>query len=73
MRNSEDLSIELIKSSIHSGLNIIDTIVSYCEDHDIPIEELIPLLDQNIIERIKVCGIEEKYVVGKKPNLRKLF
>lgn len=73
MQKSEDFSQSLIQFSIHSGLNIIDAIVSYCEDNDILMEEIIPLLDKNIIDRIKVCGVEEKYILGVVPNSRKLF
>ena len=71
--SAKDFSMSIIEQSIHNKMNIIDTIVSYCEDKELEMEDVIPLLDQNIIERIKVCGVEERYIMGCRTKQNKLF
>lgn len=49
-------------------LNVIDAITSYCEDNEIQMEDVLPLLDRNLKEEIRVTAIEDRYVRGfKKP------
>jgi hypothetical protein len=69
----KEFSMSIIESSINSGMNIIDTLVSYCEEKEVDMEDVIPLLDQNIKERIEVCGVQERYITGVKLNKKKLF
>lgn len=66
-------SMELILESQRNNLNIIDTVVAYCEHNELDMDDVIPLLDTSIQERIKVCGIEERYVLGTKTSKVKLF
>lgn len=62
--NPQKFSMDMITISNRDGINIIDTITYFCEKHDMDIDSVLPLLDKNIIERIKTCGIEERYVTG---------
>lgn len=73
MVNSEDFSMNLIENSINSDLDIIETIVSFCEENELSMEDVIPLLDKNIIDRIKVCGVENRYIIDNSLNRNKLF
>jgi len=73
MVNSEDFSMNLIENSINSNLDIIETIVSFCEENELSMEDVIPLLDKNIIDRIKVCGVENRYIIDNSLNKNKLF
>ena len=73
MLNPQKFSMNIIEKSLHNDINIIDAVVSYCEDHGYEMEDVIPLLDDNIKERIRVCGIEERYVPGAKVSRNKLF
>jgi len=73
MVNSEDFSMNLIENSINSNLDIIETIVSFCEENELSMEDVIPLLDKNIIDRIKVCGVENRYIIDNSLNRNKLF
>lgn len=67
-------SMSLIEDSIFNGINIIDTVVSYCEENNLHMEDIIPLLDQNIKDRIMVCGVDERYVIKDEAlNKNKLF
>lgn len=68
-----DFSMGLIQDSLRNQMNIIDTVVAYCEDNEIEMEDVIPLLDQSIQDRIRVCGIEERYVTSIKVSKNKLF
>lgn len=45
-------------------LNIIDAITSYCEDREIQMEDVLPLLDRNLKEEIRSAAIEHRYVLG---------
>lgn len=47
-------------------LNLIDSITSYCEDEEIMMEDVIPLLDRNLKEEIRVTAIENNYIRGEK-------
>lgn len=73
MISPAQFSMSLIQDSLHSNVNIIDTIVGYVEDNELDMEDVIPLLDQSIQERIRVCGVEERYVLGQKISKKKLF
>lgn len=71
--SSNEFSMSIIEQSVINKMNIIDTLVSYCEDKELDMYEIIPLLDQSLIERIKICGIENRYVVCQKKQGKKLF
>lgn len=55
-----------------NGLNLIDAITSYCEDNEIQMEDVLPLLDRNLKEEIRVAAIDGRYVRGFKKTA-KLF
>lgn len=68
INNKEQFSAKIHKIARENGLNIIDAITSYCEDNDFLMEDIIPLLDRNMKEEIRVSAIENRYVRGfKKP------
>lgn len=73
MQTPEQFSMGLIKESLKTQVNIIDTVVAYCEENEMDMEDVIPLLDQSIVERIRVCGVEERYILGEKVSKKKLF
>ena len=42
--------------------------VSFCEDNECDMEDLIPLLDKSMKERIRVEAIQNRYVLTQKIN-----
>lgn len=70
--NKEKFASEIRRLARDNNLNLIEAITSYCEDNDVMMEDIIPLLDRNIREEIRCDAIDNRYVVGfKKP--KKLF
>jgi len=47
-----------------NDFNLIEAITSYSEENDIDMSELIPLLDRNLREQIKLEAIKHRYVLG---------
>lgn len=47
-----------------NGLDLIEAIASYCEDKRVDMEDVIPLLDKNLREEIRVDAIDGRYVRG---------
>jgi len=47
-----------------NGLNLIEAITAYSEENDLDMREIIPLLDRNLTEQIKLDAIEHRYVLG---------
>jgi hypothetical protein len=70
--HSQTFSINILKLSIEDNINVIDAIVFYCEKNNIDMETVLPLIDQTLKERIKLCAIEERYVFLKKKQRHKL-
>lgn len=70
--SKEKFASEIRRLARDNNLNLIEAITSYCEDNNVMMEDIIPLLDKNIREEIRCDAIDHRYVVGfKKP--KKLF
>ena len=70
--SKEKFAAEIRKLARDNNLNLIEAITSYCEDHDVMMEDIIPLIDKNLKEELRCDAIDNRYVVGiPKPN--KLF
>ena len=68
VNSKEQFAASLRKVARKNNLNIIDALTSYCEDRDIQMEDVLPLIDRNLKEEIRVTAIENRYVRGfKKP------
>lgn len=66
--SKEQFAATVRKIARTNKLNLIDAITSYCEDREIQMEDVLPLLDRNLKEEIRVAAIENRYVRGfKKP------
>lgn len=70
--SKEKFAAEIRQLARENDLNLIEAITSYCEDHDVMMEDIIPLLDKNLKEELRCDAIENRYVVGI-PKPKKLF
>ena len=70
--SKEKFASEIRQLARENDLNLIEAITSYCEDHDVMMEDIIPLLDKNIREELRCDAIDHRYVVGFKKQ-KKLF
>ncbi|MDE3023109.1 MAG: hypothetical protein KGI54_14885 [Pseudomonadota bacterium] len=48
-----------------SGLTFIESVVQYCEDEGIDVEEIIPMLPPALITKIHDEGVKAKTIHGK--------
>ncbi len=64
VNNKEQFAATVRKIARRNNLNLIDAITSYCEDNDVQMEDVIPLLDRNLKEEIRVTAVEHRYVTG---------
>lgn len=70
--SKEKFAAEIRGIARDNNLDLIEAITSYCEDNDVFMEDVIPLLDKNLKEEIRCAAIEGRYVVGI-PKPKKLF
>ena len=70
--NSEKFAAEIRKLAKDNEINLIEAITSYCEDNDTMMEDVIPLIDGNLKEELRIDAIDNRYVVGAKKTA-KLF
>lgn len=70
--SKEKFASEIRQLARDNDLNLVEAITSYCEDNDVMMEDIIPLLDKNIKEEIRCDAIDNRYVVGIKKH-KKLF
>lgn len=70
--SKEKFAAEIRRISRENDLDLIEAITSYCEDNNIMMEDVIPILDKNIREEIRCAAIDGRYVVGI-PKPKKLF
>lgn len=45
-------------------MNIIEALSHYCEETEADMEDIIPLLDAGMRERVRIAAIENRYVTG---------
>ena len=64
--NKEKFASQIRAIARYNNLNLIDAITSFCEDEEIMIEDVIPLLDRNLKEEIRVTAVGLNYVRGEK-------
>lgn len=62
--NKEVFAATIRKLADDNDLNLIEALTSYCEDHDFMMEDVLPLLDNNIKEEIRNIAIDKRYVFG---------
>lgn len=62
MSFSENILFHLKSIQESERCNLFEAVVSYCEAHEIDIEELIESLDASAIEQIKAAAIEGNHV-----------
>lgn len=65
--SKEQFASEIRLLARRNGLNLIEAISSYCEDNDVDMEDVIPMLDRNMKEEIRCDAIQHRYVRGQKP------
>ena len=69
MEINKDFFAETIAFYMKDGqLDIIEAVVEFCNINEMDMNDLTPLLDNTMIERIRVSAIENKYVLGMKLN-----
>lgn len=61
---AEKLAIEIHKIMVNYGLNIIDSIVEFCDKNNIEMEDAISMLGKTTKDQIRACAIEHRYVTG---------
>ena len=65
MNQSKEKFASIIQTlAEENDFNLIEAITSYSEENDIDMSELIPLLDRNLREQIKLEAIKHRYVLG---------
>lgn len=65
MNQSKERFASIIKDiATTNDLNMIEAVTSYCEENDIDMSEVIPLMDRNLKEQIKLDAIKHRYVLG---------
>ena len=66
VNSKEQFAATMRQIARKNDLNLIDAITSYCEDNEIQMEDVLPLLDRNLKEEIRVAAIEGRYIRGVK-------
>jgi hypothetical protein len=65
-KNNEKFAKIILEFARVNNLNLVEALVSYCEDNEMEMEDVIKLLDKSMKKRIEVEAIENRYVVGQK-------
>lgn len=72
MLDSEKMVIELVDISEKYDIGMIDSLVKFVEERNLDIEDIIPLLDKNTVEKIKKEALSGNLVSRKKFKSEKL-
>lgn len=72
MLDSEKMVIELVDISEKYDIGMIDSLVKFVEERNLDIEDIIPLLDKNTVDKIKKEALSENLVSRKKFKSEKL-
>lgn len=72
MLDSEKMVIELVDISEKYDIGMIDSLVKFVEERNLDIEDVIPLLDKNTVDKIKKEALSENLVSRKKFKSEKL-
>lgn len=70
--SKERFASKIRQISHESGLNLIETFVSYCEDHDLMVEDAISMIDKSLKEEMRLAAIQCNYIRGLK-KIKTLF
>lgn len=65
MLDKERMLIELVDISSTYDIGMIESVIKFAEDRNMDIEDIIPLLDKNVIDKIKVEAVKESMVSKK--------
>lgn len=65
MLDKERMVIELVNIGEEYGIGMIDSVVKFAELRNIDIEDVIPLLDKNVISKIKREAMQESMISKK--------
>lgn len=65
MLDKERMLIELVNISEQYDIGMIDSVIKFAEDRKIDIEDVIPLLDKSVIDKIKREAVKESMVSKK--------
>lgn len=67
--NSKELFASKIRTiARENNLDLVEAITSYCEDHALQMEDVLPLIDRSLKEEIRVAAINGNYVLGEKKH-----
>lgn len=72
MLDKERMLIELVNISDKYGIGMFDSVIKFAEERNIDIEDVIPLLDKNVIDKIKREAIKESMVSKKQFGSEKI-
>ena len=64
--SKEDFAHKIYELARLLDCNLIDAIVFFSEENEIPMEEIIPMLDRSIREDIQQAAIKDRYVIVEK-------
>jgi len=68
-QSKEKFALIINELAQENDFNLIEAIISYSEENDVDMTEIIPLLDRNLREQVKIDAIKHRYVLGfKKPK-----
>ena len=62
--NKEYFASNIRTIARNNNLDLVEAITSFCEDNEYQMEDIIPLLDKNLREEIKVDAIAGRYIRG---------
>lgn len=62
MLDKERMVVELVNISEQYKIGIIEAVIKFAEERNMDIEDIIPLLDKNMINKIKMEAIKESMV-----------
>ena len=72
MLDSEKMVVELVDISEKYEIGMIDSLVKFVEERNLDIEDVIPLLDKNTVDKIKQEALRENLISRKKFKSEKL-
>lgn len=72
MLDSEKMVIELVDISEKYDIGMIDSLVRFVEERNLDIEDIIPLLDKNTVDKIKKEALSDNLVSRKKFKFEKI-
>lgn len=66
--DAESLLLKLVGIKKYRNVNMFDAVQLYCEESEVEIDSIIPLLDKNTIEELKADALENRLHFNKKSN-----